>query len=149
MFSRRFLTTLRRGQTTRHWTRQTIIFYYCKLIYCCDISEGSATVKQCTKHLVLYFPVLRFAYMSCIYVYRPICCVCLFIAAILSSVLWHCWLDVRKSIRPVKIEWWGVGVVICLQQDADCFHVVQLMPLPSQTPSSLASFKSRLVLPFW
>jgi len=27
--------------------------------------------------------------------------------------------------------------------------VVQLMPLPSQTPSSLASFKSRLVLPFW
>ena len=27
--------------------------------------------------------------------------------------------------------------------------VVQLMPLPSQTPSSLALFKSRLVLPFW
>ena len=21
------------------------------------------------------------------------------------SVLWHCWLGVRKSIRPVKIEW--------------------------------------------
>jgi len=27
--------------------------------------------------------------------------------------------------------------------------VVQLMPLPSQTPSSLALFKFRLVLPFW
>jgi len=27
--------------------------------------------------------------------------------------------------------------------------MVQLKPLPSQTPSSLASFKSRLVLPFW
>jgi len=33
-------------------------------------------------------------------------------------------------------------VVICLERGADCLHVVQLMPLPSQTPSSLASFKS-------
>jgi len=23
----------------------------------------------------------------------------------MRSVLWHCWLGVRKSIRPVKIEW--------------------------------------------
>jgi len=22
-------------------------------------------------------------------------------------VLWQCWLGVRKSIQPVKIEWWG------------------------------------------
>jgi len=28
-------------------------------------------------------------------------------------------------------------------------HIVQLMPLHPKTPSSLASFKSRLVLPFW
>jgi len=27
--------------------------------------------------------------------------------------------------------------------------MVLLMPLPPKTPSSLASFKSRLVLPFW
>ena len=27
------------------------------------------------------------------------------------SVLWHCWLGARKSIRPVKIEWRGAGVV--------------------------------------
>jgi len=27
--------------------------------------------------------------------------------------------------------------------------MVQLMPLHPETPSSLASFKSRLVLPFW
>ena len=39
---------------------------------------------------------------------------------------------VRKSIRPVQIEWWGVGVVICLERGADCLHMVQLMPLPSQ-----------------
>jgi len=64
------------------------------------------------------------------------------------SVLWHCWLGVRKSIRPVKVEWWDVGVVICLEQGAYCLYVVQLMPLHSKTSSSLASFKSRLVLPF-
>jgi len=28
-------------------------------------------------------------------------------------------------------------------------HMVQLMPLHPKTPSSLVSFKSRLVLPFW
>ena len=28
-------------------------------------------------------------------------------------------------------------------------HMVQLMPLHPKTPSSLASFISRLVLPFW
>jgi len=28
-------------------------------------------------------------------------------------------------------------------------HMVQLMPLHSKTPSYLASFKFRLVLPFW
>jgi len=42
----------------------------------------------------------------------------------------------------------GVGVVICLERGADCLQMVQLMPLHPKTPSSLASFKSRLVLPF-
>jgi len=28
-----------------------------------------------------------------------------------------------------KIEWWGVGVVICLKLGAD-LHMAQLMPLP-------------------
>jgi len=40
-------------------------------------------------------------------------------------------------------------VVICLELGADCLHMVRLMPLYPNTPSSLASFKSRLVLPFW
>jgi len=56
---------------------------------------------------------------------------------------------IRKSIRPVKIEWWGVGVVICLERGAACLHMVLLMPQHPKIPSSLASFKSRLVLPFW
>ena len=44
---------------------------------------------------------------------------------------------------------WTVGVVICLERCADCLHMVQLMPLHPKNPSSLASLKSRLVLPFW
>ena len=53
---------------------------------------------------------------------------------VLSSVLWHCRLSVRKSIRPVKIEWRGVGVVVCLDRGEDCLHMVQLMPLPFRNP---------------
>ena len=61
----------------------------------------------------------------------------------------NCWLGVSNSIRPVKIEWWGVGVVICLEWDAYCLRMVQLTSLHPKTPSSPASFKSRLVLHFW
>ena len=28
-----------------------------------------------------------------------------------------------------KIEWWGAGMVICLERGAD-LHIAQLMPLP-------------------
>jgi len=34
-----------------------------------------------------------------------------------------------KGIRPVKTEWWGAGVVVCLERGAD-LHMAQLMPLP-------------------
>ena len=52
----------------------------------------------------------------------------------------------RQEGHPVckKHEWWGTGMVICLERDAD-LHMAQLMP----QPQSLASVKSRLVLPFW
>jgi len=47
----------------------------------------------------------------------------------------------RKGIWPVKTEQWGAGVVMCLERGADSgFHCHSL---------SLASVKSRLVLPFW
>jgi len=50
----------------------------------------------------------------------------------------------RQEGHPAckKTEWWGAGVVICLERGAD-LHTAQRMPL------SLASVKSRLVLPFW
>ena len=40
-------------------------------------------------------------------------------------------------------------MVICLEQDAGCLHMVQLMPPHLKTQPSLALFQSRLVLPFW
>ena len=37
----------------------------------------------------------------------------------------------RQEGHPAckKTEWWGAGVVICLEQDTD-LHMAQLMPLP-------------------
>jgi len=32
-----------------------------------------------------------------------------------ASVFRCCWLGGRKGIRPVKTEWWGAGVVMCLE----------------------------------
>ena len=40
-------------------------------------------------------------------------------------------------------------MVFCPKRGADCLHIVQLMSLHPQAPSSLASFKSRLVLLYW
>ena len=45
-------------------------------------------------------------------------------------MLWCCWLGSRKGIQPVKkTEWWGAGLVICLERGGD-LHMAQLMPLP-------------------
>ena len=52
-------------------------------------------------------------------------------ATVKPSVLLHCWLGCRKGIWPVKNEWWGAGMVICLEWCADLhFDDKQLMPLP-------------------
>jgi len=32
-------------------------------------------------------------------------------------------------MRPVETEWWGAGVVVCLERCVD-LHTAQLMPLP-------------------
>jgi len=54
----------------------------------------------------------------------------------------------RQEGHPAckKTEWWGAGMVICLERDAD-LHIAQLMCHCHSL--SLASVKSRLVLPFW
>ena len=58
----------------------------------------------------------------------------------------------RQEQHPAcRIEWWGVGVVICLERGADGLHMVQLMPLHLKALLSVVSLKSRLVLPlrYW
>jgi len=42
----------------------------------------------------------------------------------LPSLLWCCWMGIRKSIRPVNIEWWSVV------KGANDLHMIQLMLLP-------------------
>jgi len=37
-------------------------------------------------------------------------------------------------IWPVKTEWRGSVMVICLERGANDFHMVQLMPLPPHHP---------------
>jgi len=55
----------------------------------------------------------------------------------LPSALSHCWLGIRKSIQPVKNEWWGAAIVIYLEWDTKNLHMVQMMPLPPHHLSHL------------
>jgi len=67
-------------------------------------------------------------------------------SVLLSSVLWCCWLGGRKGIRPVKKQIDGVLVWLSI------WSKVQTCIWPSWCHCyslSLASVKSRLVLPFW
>jgi len=34
-----------------------------------------------------------------------------------------------KALKGIKLEWWGAGMVTCLERGAD-LHTAQLMPLP-------------------
>jgi len=63
----------------------------------------------------------------------------------LPSVFGRYWFGGRKGIQPVKTEWWGAGMVICLGRGVD-LHMAQLMPMPLTIS---CSSKSRLVLPEW
>jgi len=65
------------------------------------------------------------------------CSWCVMRCMSVPSVRLRCWLGASKSIRPVNVDWWGVGVVIRLERGADCLHMVQLMPLPSPKPRHL------------
>jgi len=58
-------------------------------------------------------------------------------------VLWRCCLSGRKGIQSVKTEWWGTGVVICLDW-ARCKWFAY-GPTDATATSSLAPVKSRMV----
>ena len=61
---------------------------------------------------------------------RVCVCVCVYIIRYLSLQCFDAvgWVAGRASGLE-KSEWWGAGMVICLEQDAD-LHMAQLMPLP-------------------
>jgi len=63
----------------------------------------------------------------------------------LHLVHWRCSLGGRKGTGLQKTEWWGAGVVVCLERGAD-LHMAQLMPLPL-TVSCFS--KVQIGLPFW
>ena len=51
----------------------------------------------------------------------------IYFVLVVPSVLWHCWLGVMKSIRPVKNWVMGAGMVICLECGSNDLYMVQLM----------------------
>jgi len=61
-------------------------------------------------------------------------------------VLWRCWLGGRKGIRPVKKLSGGVLVWLSVWREVQTCICLSWCHCHSL---SLASFKSRLVLPFW
>jgi len=59
-------------------------------------------------------------------------------------MLWHCWLDISKNIRLVKVECWSDYV-----SAARCKWFAYGPAHATATPLSLALLKSRPVLPLW
>jgi len=55
------------------------------------------------------------------------------------------YLCIIYTLTLTSVEWWGAGVVICLDRGAD-LHMARLMPLPL-TVSCFS--KIQMVLPFW
>ena len=58
-----------------------------------------------------------------------------------------CWLGGRKGIQLVKTEWWGTGMIICLEGGANYLHYGPADA--TTTRSSLAPVKFENGLPFW
>ena len=74
----------------------------------------------------------------------------LLLLLLMTSVLWHCWLGVKKSIRSVKKIW--VMRCSCGYLSGVMCRLYPYGPADatlSQNPIIFSSFKSRLVFPFW
>jgi len=76
--------------------------------------------SECLTNLYVYKVFVYFGFL-----YR--------LLLLVPSVIRRCWLGGRKGIQPLKTEWWGAGIVICLERGAD-LHMAQLMPLPLTVP---------------
>ena len=125
--------------------RRSVVLYYCNWmtsLWCCALSwslwnDGPRHKSLNEQHaIVLYFSLY----------YRV-----LFLVFFYFYLFLQCFDTVgRQEEHPVCKNWvmwcWCGYLNICRERSADCLHMTQLMPLHSETPSSLAS---RLLLPFW
>ena len=125
---------------TTRWFAKKICFvasaWHCAFVNVHVVGRGVNAKVCCGRDCIKLhiFNVLPLCVSLCWYCLVMHGCVCL------------CALGIRKSIRPVKIDWWGVGVVV--------WSEVQIVSVWSswchchpRTTSSLASFKTTLVLP--
>jgi len=121
----RGIFTRQGGHPVRHWEVELFSFVFFILT---------------TGHMHLTASFCRYAVILCNIAVNYVCiaiesarCVCTKTILFIIFVC-HWWLGIRKSIRhdPAckKIEWWGAGVVICLEQGSYGWNMVQLMPMP-------------------
>jgi len=75
----------------------------------------------------MFAPVASFFSFNSIW--QSVLSCCQIIHQLLPSVLWRYWLGGSKGMQRVKTEWWGAGMVVCMERGAD-LHMAQLMPLP-------------------
>ena len=131
------------------------------------VTKTSASKRRmaCQKHSlnwILYFvfcislllqPYLHFttyhstsSFHSTVYCKQRLLFVHVFVWSCIPSVLWHCWLGGRKGVRPVIKLSGGVLAWLFVLSDGQ----ICIWPSWCHCHSlSLASVKSRLVLPFW
>ena len=87
----------------------------------------SVTMHQCLMHVYVY--AISFACFLLSHFSVSMCVLCSAFSASAFSALTL--LVGRQEGHPAckKTEWWGAGVVICLERCAD-LHTAQLIPLP-------------------
>ena len=66
------------------------------------------------------------------------------LSAFSALTLWA-WRQEEHTARK-KLEWWGAGMVICVERGANDLHMVQLMPVP---PYHFCFRKTQNCLSFW
>ena len=132
------LTTrpVRCAQVQSHsWLACSQLVVYSHICFCSNVAVPMRMYRYCRTDFVKWQLSTFHSALS------PVLCSVLG----MPSVLWCCGLGGWKGIRPVKTDWWGAGVVVCLEQGAH-LHMAQLMPLPL-TGSCFS--KIQIGLPFW
>jgi len=123
------------------------------LVYVVDFSiQNRLVAVQFVLDCIMLIPLVIGHFVIkkvCIQVFIDVLLLCisfLLINRYLPSVLWRCCFGGRKGIWPVKTEWWGVGMWLSVWSEVQTC----IWPYWCHCHSlSLASVKSRLVLPFW